>query len=121
MSVQQPEKQDLFPSSASGHNKVEFHLQPEIFRLRQHIEELHIKLDLISSALSTLEETIDNLEQYGRRNCLLLHGMSTYPNPHNHYSDFLDSVIGKINQQLKLNLNDSCIDLAHPLQKSKNG
>ena len=59
MSVQQPEQQDLFPSSTSGHNKIEFHLQPEIFRLRQHIEELLIKLDLISSALSKLEETIE--------------------------------------------------------------
>ena len=55
------------------------------------------------------------------RNCLLLHGMSTYPNPHYHYSDFLDSVIGKINQQLKLNCNDSCIDITNPQQKSKNG
>ena len=107
-----------------GQQNIEIdELNTEIIRLGQHIEELHIKFDLISTTLAKLELTIDDLEQYSRRNCLILHGVNShsYPNPHLFYDDFLNSVLGKINQQLNLNLDSTYIDIAHPLQRSKKG
>ena len=94
-------------------------LNTEIIRLGQHIEELHIKFDLISTTLAQLELTIDDLEQDSRRNCLILHGFNShsYPNPHLFYDDFLNSALGKINQQLNLNLDSTYIDIAHLLQR----
>ena len=107
-----------------GQQNIEIdELNTEIIRLGQHIEELHIKFDLISNTLAKLELTIDDLEQYSRRNCLILHGVNShsYSNPHLFYDDFLNSVLGKINQQLNLNLDSTYIDIAHPLQRSKKG
>ena len=98
-------------------------LNSEIISLGQHIEELHNKFDLISTILAKLASTIDDLEQYRRRNCLILHGVNShsYPNPHLIMMtiDFLNSVLRKINQQLNLDLDSTCIDIAYPLQRSK--
>ena len=65
-------------------------LNSEIISLGQHIEELHNKFDLISTILAKLASTIDDLEQYRRRNCLILHGVNShsYPNPHLYYDDY---------------------------------
>ena len=53
-------------------------LNSEIIRIGQHIEELHIKFDLTSTTLAKLESTIDDLEQYRRRNCSILRGIYTH-------------------------------------------
>ena len=72
-------------------------IPPEIFRMGQKIEELYIKFILISATIAKLEATtvkldleIDNLEQYGRRNCLILHVLNNFPNAHYNYNGFVE-------------------------------
>ena len=100
-------------------NQVQANL--EIARLRQHTEELHIKFNLISAAIRKLEFSIDELEQYGHRNCIILHGTSNLPNAHNNYYEFLHKVINTINHHLNLRLNIDCVDIAYPLPPAKSG
>ena len=64
-------------------------LPPEIIRMSQKIEEIHVKFSPISETVSKLEAAtvklkseIDYLEQCGRRNCLILHGLENIPNAH---------------------------------------
>ena len=100
----------------------------EIIRMGEEIEELFIKFDLISAIISKHEATtvkldseIDNLEQYGRRNCLILHGLDNFSNAHYNYNDFVEFIINIINSKLNLGLTTSSVDIALPLPKSSNG
>ena len=97
--------------------------QVTIVKLTQQIEELYIKFNLISKAVSNLETSLDDLEQYGRRNCLILHGFSkaSLPNPHTNYWGFLDKVLSTINHHLDLDIHPNFIDIAHPLRAASNG
>ena len=66
---------------------------------------------------------LDNLEQYGRKNCFILHGLNIekLPNSHDNYSKFLEMLLSIINQSLGLRLSTNLIDIAHPLPKARNG
>ena len=103
-------------------------LLPEIIRMSQKIEELCIKFNLISktvfkleAATVKLESEIDNLEQYGRRNCLILHGLENVPNAQYNYNGFVEFLIKIINRKLNEALTTNCVDIAHPLPKSNSG
>ena len=100
-------------------NKIDLGL--EIAKLSQHIEELYIKFNLILAAIAKLEFSIDELEQYGRNNCLILHGLHNFPNAHSNYDEFLLKVITTLNLHLNLNLDINCVDIAHPLPTARNG
>lgn len=121
-------------STNSMHKKVEeivcnqpanppVDLNSIIAKVSQQIEELYIKYNLISSAVSKLENAIDELEQYGRRNCIIIHGLSpsNLPDVHKNYPAFVDHIIAKLNSQLGLNLFSHNVDIAHPLPVAKNG
>ena len=103
-------------------------LPPEIIRMSQKIEELYIKFNLISetvfkleAATVKLESEIDNLEQYDRRNCLILHGLENVPNAQYNYNGFVEFLINIINRKLNLALTTNRVDIAHPLPKSHSG
>ena len=103
-------------------------LPPEIIRMSQKIEELYIKFNLISETVFKLEEAtvkleseIDNLKQYGRRNCLILHGLENVSNAQYNYNDFVEFLINIINRKLNLALTTNCVDIAHLLPKSNSG
>ena len=68
-----------------------------------------------------MDETVDNLEQYGRRNCPILHGLRNLPNIHSNYYNFVEYIIGTINHHLNMNLTPQDVDIAHPLRKATNG
>ena len=96
----------------------------EIAMLSLQTEELYITFGLISEAHKKLDSSLDDLNQYGRRNCLVLHGLSAntdLPNSQSNYKEFLDKIIKKINDNLSLNLSSNNIDIAHPLPVTKNG
>ena len=93
----------------------------EIAKLSQHIEELYIKFNLILAAIAKLEFSIDELEQYGRNNCLILHGLHNFLNAHSNYDEVLLKVITTLNLHLNLSLDINCVDIAHPLPTARNG
>ena len=95
-----------YPSSTS--NQATQHLQPEniepslyeteinkmalrleIAKLSLHKEELYIKFNLILAARAKLEFSIDELEQYGQNDCLILHELHNFPNAYSNYDEFL--------------------------------
>ena len=108
------------PGITSNNNQQ---MDIEIGRLSQQIEELHIKFRLISDMITKFELGLDNLEQYSRRNCLILHGINiqNLPNCHDNYSKFLEVLLSIINQRLGLHLSKNVIDIALPLPKARNG
>ena len=61
------------PGITSNNNQQ---IDIEIGRLSQQIEELNIKFRLISDMITKFELGLDSLEQYSRRNCLILHGIN---------------------------------------------
>ena len=93
----------------------------EIAKLSQHMEELYIKFYLILAAITKLEFSIDELKQYGRNNCLILHGLHNFPNAHSNYDEFLLKVITTLNLHLNLSLDINRVDIAHPLPTARNG
>ena len=96
-------------------------LPDEITKISQQIEELYIKFKLISDAITKLDETVDNLEQYERRNCLIPQFLRNLPNIHNNYYNFVEYIIGPINHHLNMNLTPQDVDIPHPLRKATNG
>ena len=90
-------------------NKMDLGL--EIAKLSQHIEELYIKFNLILAAIAKLEFSIDELEQYGRNNCLILHGLHNFLNAYSNYDEFLLKVITTLNLHLNLSLDINCVDI----------
>ena len=95
-------------------------LPGEITKISLQIEELYIKFKLVSDAITKLDETVDNLEQHGRRNCLILHGLRNLPNIHCSYGNFVEYIIGTINHHLNMNLTPQDVDIVHPLRKATN-
>ena len=81
-----------------------YNLNLELAKLSQHIKELYIKFNIILAAVAKLEFSIDELEQYGRRNCIILHGLDNFPNVHTSYDEFLHKVINTLNHHLNLRL-----------------
>ena len=100
-------------------NKIDLGL--EIAKLSQHRKELYIKFNLILAAIAKLEFSIDELEQYGRNNCPILHGLHNFPNAHSNYDEFSLKVITTLNLHLNLSLDINCVDIAHPLPTARNG
>lgn len=68
------------------------------------------------------ETAIDDLEQYGRRNCILLHGCRNLPTT-NHYGEFEYYVASTLNSALKLKLpiQYGDIDITHVLPPDNKG
>ena len=64
---------------------------------------------------------LDDLEQYGRRNCLILHGCENIPSNQASYPVFENFVINKLNSSLKLDqtLSPTEIDTCHVLPSRK--
>ena len=74
-----------------------------------------------TNAIIKLDGTVDNLEQYGRSNCLILRGLRNLPNVHNNYYNFVEYIVDTINHHLNMNLTPQDVDIAHPLRKAANG
>ena len=74
-----------------------------IRRLEGIVEEL-------AKGLQQTERELDDLEQYGRRNCLILHGSHNVPTDRN-YLGFQDFVINKLNTRLKLDYKIKPLDI----------
>ena len=98
-------------------------LQPniEMVQLTQQIEELYIKYNRLVTVISNLENAVDDLQQYSRRNCLILHGCTNMPESKSNYDAFEADVVKILNHHLKTSLSSNEIDVTHPLPPSKSG
>ena len=90
----------------------------------QDLENAIARVDTIveglAKSLRKTQNSLDDLEQYGRRNCLILHGCSDQP-VGGKYSIFESYVTNKLNSELHLEyqIRSTDIDLCHVLPSRK--
>ena len=64
----------------------------------------------LAKGLQQTERELDDLEQYGRRNCLIPHGSQNVPTDRNYFG-FQNFVINKLNTRLKLDYKIKPLDI----------
>ena len=94
----------LINTDSSTSNVVEFvfseaERQSEIAALRLAVNDLTTQIKHLGEIVRANEVAIDDLQQYFRRNCLLVHGLNDAPVYDNatHGRNFEQYVIGKLN------------------------
>ena len=80
------------------------------------IKKLELMVEEMAIAVKESNKKIDDLEQYGRRNCLILHGVQDFPNSTT-YGEFELYVLHKLNSRLNLEykISSEDIDTCHVL------
>ena len=96
-------------------------LQSEIANLTEKIEILEEKMNNLETLVYNIDFDLDCLEQYSRRNCLLLHGsnerdLSCLSN----YNDFEKHIVNVINNHTGCSIEASDIDITHVMPNGKN-
>ena len=92
--------------------------------LSQSITEIKAKIKDLAKQIEEKEKRMDDLEQYGRSNCLILHGCVDLPKENAGYVTFENFVLDTLNSRLKFAhpIHNSDIDICHvlPSRKGKN-
>jgi len=81
---------------------------------------IEAKIDSFEEKLNEVDDKLDNLEQYGRSNCLICNG--TEINPDLSYNDFVNELLIILNDKLNLSkeVTEKDIDIiTHPLPRNK--
>jgi len=83
------------------------------------LAEIEHKINSFEEKWVNLEEKLDNLEQYGRSNCLIFHG--TKIDPDLDYNQFVNELLILLNDKLNLSkeITANDIDITHPLPPNK--
>ena len=103
---------------AGEKEKMEQH--QELMKLSTIIDSIKIEVGQLAEMVEKQEQYLDDLEQYGRSNCLILHG-----NNIDHRISSIDVekyVLNILNTRLNLptSISDSDIDICHPLPSKTN-
>ena len=83
-------------------------LTEELQRLKSEVTKLRSDIDSMSQKLVVHEDWMDDLEQYSRRNCLLLHGIPEKPN-----EDATKLVLDTFAQKLNIELDETRLERSH--------
>ena len=87
----------------------------ELFSLAQENKEKHIKGESDLSELKNLENQLYRQEQYSRRNCILIHGITKTQDENT------DISLRTINEHLELELTEKELDHTHRIGNPKSG
>ena len=103
---------------AGEKEKMEQH--QELMKLSTIIDSIKVEVGQLAEMVEKQEQYLDDLEQYGRSNCLILHG-----NNIDHRISSMDVekyVLNILNTRLNLptSVSDSDIDICHPLPSKTN-
>lgn len=79
------------------------------------IEELLAENKQLKQKVKTLEQRIEDVEQYSRSNSLEIHGI-----PQERNEDVM-SVVKEVGKALDMNISDSMVDACHRLRRNQNG
>ena len=92
----------------------------ELQKMSAAIQRLENIIQKIACDIRENDRRIDDLEQYGRRNCLILHGCVNIPQ-RSSYVEFESFVIKKLNSRLNLDykIKPHDIDICHILPSRK--
>ena len=108
------EEQYLNKNSGSAGSSLSGTLtnQEEMLRgMRKSIENLENLVADMNKQIYNNKCSIHDLEQYGRRNCLILHGCQNIPTNQASYFEFEKFVINKLNNKLKLTCKITPLDI----------
>ena len=104
-------------SSGKGHKELLEELTQSITGIKATIKDL-------AKQIEEKEKRMDDLEQYGRSNCLILHGCIDLPKENAGYVTFENFVLDTLNSRQKFAhpIHNSDIDICHvlPSRKGKN-
>ena len=102
-------------SGAAGDDEVARGLQLQ--EMGEAIQKLESMISKLDQDLHSTERKMDDLEQYGRRNCLILHGVQTFEIKKASYPVFEKFVINLLNTKLNLDfkITPGDIDICHIL------
>ena len=119
-SVNENADASAFVSGTSG-DKDQKELLEE---LSQSITAIKATIKDLAKQIEEKEKRMDDLEQYGRSNCLILHGYVDLPKENAGYVTFENFVLDTLNSRLKFahSIHNSDIDICHvlPSRKEKN-
>ena len=119
-SVNENADASAFVSGTSG-DKGQKELLEE---LSQSITAIKATIKDLAKQIQEKEKRMDDLEQYGRSNCLILHGCVDLPKENAGYVTFENFVLDTLNSRLKFThpIRNSDIDICHvlPSRKGKN-
>ena len=89
--------------------------------MEEAISRLETTVKEIARQTSENKRAIDDLEQYSRRNCLILHGCRDIPKKESSYTEFESYVVNKLNLRLGLShrIKTFDIDTCHILPSRK--
>ena len=92
---------------------------------KDQMNALKEQCNILQSTVDSQKDEIDNLEQYSRRNCLLIHGVKedqdqSGTNIMNRQTEDTDTkVLNLLHDNLHLNIHEGDIDRSHRLGKAK--
>jgi len=85
-------------------------ISEELTVIKKELSQLKDDLATVTLSLQKQEESLDELEQYSRRNCLILHGVKEVPR-----EDLMKTVLGVFRDKLGIDLLPDKIDRVHRL------
>ena len=95
----------------------------ELNGMKEALLKLQQMIDSTMKRLSAVERRQDDLEQYSRSNCLVIHGCENVPKSKpGKYLEIENFVCNTLNEHLQLDspLQANDLDIAHPLPSKKN-
>ena len=93
----------------------------KIQSLNENITKLETRLGDLEQLVHKIDYDLDQQEQYSRRNCLLIHGLSTSEvASKTNYLGFENYIIELLNKYTKSEICKYDIDIAHPLPATRN-
>ena len=106
--------------SAQGNHLQE--ISDMIATVSAAVESLQASVSKLDARVSNNERWLDSLEQYGRSNCLILHGSKRLEPAPSSYQAFEEGVISTLNTSLNLpvDVTSADIDICHSLPSAKN-
>ena len=112
--------QDTASCNCFAGEKEKMEQHQELMKLSTIIDSIKVEVGQLAEMVEKQEQYLDDLEQYGRSNCLILHG-----NNIDHRISSMDVekyVLNILNTKLDLptSISDSDIDICHPLPSKTN-
>ena len=95
-------------------------LQPQVLqKLSTKLEVIEGKIDIFEEKLKEFDKKLDNLELYGKANCLIIHG--TKLDLKLNYEEFVNEISRTINNKIPLNqeVTPDGIEITHHLPPNK--
>ncbi|CAH1272871.1 Hypp4982 [Branchiostoma lanceolatum] len=105
------------PFSAACYSPIYLKYHEELHQQREEFKDLTTQYNNLKDEHNTLQAKVDNLEQYSRRNCVIISGIPESPGERSTDNSVLSVANDKLKCDPQLTIND--IDRSHRLGKPR--